>query len=200
MLNKYNRESVLVKKLNCFFKEEFGLPSDDYYSNLSANGFLNLKSILSDINNILTMKVSIAFTQWVSETLVLNDEVTQSLISNVLETKPNANGFDIEFADQHVRIIAEIKCNVPINGGTLYGSAQKDGIAKDINSLLHGKSKSAIKTNSCFKFMVFLDKPEIREATNHFVINSKNKEKLFFFDNEQIPLDTDNVYIVFVSF
>ena len=146
------------------------------------------------------MKVSIAFIQWVSEALLLNEKFTTSLISELLETKPNTNGFDIEFSTQKLNVIAEIKCNIPINGGSVYGSAQKIGITKDINSLFNGKNKSNINTDDYFKFMVFLDKPEIREATSHFVKNSKNnKGNICFFENETMPLDNNKVYIVFVG-
>lgn len=200
MKSKYNKESVLTDKLNCFFEEEFSLPASNYYSNLSVDGFLNLKSILSDINNIFTMKVSIAFIHWLSDIYSLNETVTNTLLSELLETKPNTNGFDIETSNQQLNVIAEVKCNVPINGGSIYGSAQRLGIEKDINSLINGKNKSKIDITNCFKFMVFLDKPEIRAATSHFVSNSQNKDNITFFENESMPLDKQKVYIVFVNF
>jgi len=200
MKDKYNKESVLTDRLNCFFEEEFGLPASNYYSSLSVDGFLNLKSILSDINNIFTMKVSIAFIHWLSDVYSLNKTVTSKFVSELLETKPNTNGFDIETSNQQLNVIAEVKCNIPINGGSVYGSAQKHGIAKDINSLINGKNKSKINTQNYFKFMVFLDKPEIRAATSHLVNNSKNKDNITFFENDSMPLDKHRVYIVFVSF
>lgn len=196
----YDREEVLKLQLNSFLEQNLNLPKNDYYSRLDLNGFLRLKSVLSDINNIFTLKVSFAFARWVTDHLSLSQEATEMIVSQILDTKPNANGYDIELSEP-VKLIAEVKCNIPINGGSVYGSAQKNGIAKDIKSLINGKSKSAIKPDEYFKFMVFLDKPEIREATKHFVKNMKEgKELISFVDNKSKIGTTKNIYVVYVEF
>ncbi len=59
--------------MNVFLKSELGLPDENYYSRLGLEGFLRLKSVLSDINNILTLKVSLAFAEWVTLHLELNN-------------------------------------------------------------------------------------------------------------------------------
>jgi len=70
---------------------------------------------------------------------------------------------------------------------------------KDIDSLLNGKTKSPINTSSCFKFMVLLDTPEIRKATIKYLNTlDKYKEKIVYLDNKT-PIDTNNVYVVFVE-
>ncbi len=196
----YDREEVLKLQLNSFLEQSLNLPKNDYYSRLDLNGFLRLKSVLSDINNIFTLKVSFAFARWVTDHLSLSQEATEMIVSQILDTKPNANGYDIELSEP-VKLIAEVKCNIPINGGSVYGSAQKNGIAKDIKSLINGKSKSAIKPDEYFKFMVFLDKPEIRQATKHFVKNMKEgKELISFVDNKSKIGTTKNIYVVYVEF
>jgi hypothetical protein len=112
----FDRESQLPKRLNTFLEQEFGLPEGDYYERLSLDGFLGMKSLLSDINNIFTLKVTLAFSEWVSNHLALNDTAKQEIISQIQKAKPNANGYDIEVSGP-VKIIAEVKCNVPINDG-----------------------------------------------------------------------------------
>ena len=185
--------------INLFFIQEFGLPEDDYYGRLSLDGFLHLKSILSNINNILTLKVSLAFVDWAVINLRLGQEAKEKMRSNLLVTKPNANGYDIELSEP-VKLIAEVKCNIPINKGNVYGSAQQDGIAKDIDSLINGKTKSLINPNNYLKFMVFLDLPEIRDATKNFIENmSKYKDIIAYTENESEIKDTKKVYIVFVK-
>lgn len=142
MSESYSRETHLRNQLNAFLEEEFTLPQSDYYSRLDIDGFLQLKSVLSDINNIFTLKVSLAFAEWVAGHLALDEVAKRQNVSQIQKTKPNANGYDIEVSEP-VKLIAVVKCNVPINGGRVYGSAQRDGIAKDIAALLRGKTKSS---------------------------------------------------------
>ncbi len=199
----YNREIELKNNLNLFLVNKLKLPDKDYYSNLSTNEFLELKSILSGINNIFTLKVSIAFITWVSDFLQLTREEKEKIISDFINTKPNTNGYDIEL-DSLCKLVAEVKCNVPINKGKIYGSAQRVNIEKDINNLLNGKSKSKIKPFSFFKFMVFLDTEEIRAATKHFVqSHTQYRDKIIFLKKENFRKsdleDGNNVYIVYVS-
>jgi len=196
----YDRESQLQNRFNAFLEQEFGLPSADYYERLDLDGFLRMKSVLSDINNIFTLKVTLAFSEWVSNHLALNDTAKQEIISQVQKAKPNANGYDIEVSGP-VKIIAEVKCNVPINGGKIYGSAQKNGITKDINALIKGKSKSSIDPVGYLKFLVLLDIPEIRDATDNFVNSMKEeKKRIVFLDDDSKAEDTSKVYIAYVGF
>ena len=124
----------------------------------------------------------------------------KKIISQILGTKPSANGYDIEVSAPE-KIIAEVKCNVPINGGIVYGSELKHRITKDIEALINGKSKSHISTADYLKFMVFLDNPEIRAATKHFVKNmKKEKEWISIIDDNLIADDTDEVYTAYVGF
>jgi hypothetical protein len=200
MVVAYNRENELRNKLNSFFIEEFSLPNDDYYAKLNLDRFLHLKSILSSINNIFTLKVSLAFVKWTTKHLSLKQKIKELMISNILSTKPNANGYDIELSEP-VKLIAEVKCNIPINKGKVYGSAQQNGIKKDIASLISGKTKSQINPRDYLKFMVFLDLPEIRDATKNLVDNiGEYREQITYAENEVEIKDTEKVYIVFVDF
>jgi len=195
----FDREYHLKDQLNKFFEKRFGLPEEDYYSNLKLDGFLQLKSILSGINNIFTLKVSLAFAHWISKILKFDQETKNRIISEITTTKPNANGYDIEISAP-VKLIAEVKCNVPINGGVVYGSAQKNGISKDIQALINGKSKSSIRPDGYYKFMVLLDKPEIKNATEHFVKNMKSEKERMIFVNKNMRIEsTDSVYIIYVK-
>lgn len=199
MSHIFDREHHLRERLNKFLEKELCLPANDYYSNLDAEQFLNLKSVLSDINNIFTLKVSLAFANWISDILELDSEVKEKITSKVLTAKPSANGYDIEVSDP-VKIIAEVKCNVPINGGTVYGAAQKNGIQKDINALINGKSKSQINPENYLKFMVFLNLSEIKSATDNFIKNMKsNKDKIVIIDTNSRIHHTDKIYVVYLN-
>lgn len=200
MSKVYSRETQLRERLNAFLEEEFALPKSDYYARMDLDGFLQLKSVLSGINNIFTLKVSLAFAEWVAGHLALDDSAKQQIISQIQKTNPNANGYDIEVSEP-VKLIAEVKCNVPINGGRVYGSAQRNGLAKDIKALIHGKTKSPVLPEDYLKFMVFLDMPEIRDATANYVKNMKeDKERIAYPDIGSIVADTSKVYVVYVGF
>ena len=127
-------------------------------------------------------------------------QLIESITSQVKAAKPNDNGYDIEL-NNPIKLIAEVKVNIPINNGTRYGSAQKTGIDKDINSLFNGKTKSDINsTTDYYKFMVFLDKPEIREATSYHINSNQDwTGKINIVDNNTSVESTDVVYIVFMS-
>jgi len=63
-----------------------------------------------------------------------------------------------------------------------------------------GKSKSSINPEQYLKFMVFLDLPEIRKATEHFIKNLKKyKEDISFIDDSSNVYTPDKIYVVFVS-
>lgn len=194
----YDRERALRERLNQFLEQDLKLPPNDYYRGMGVKSFLALKSVLGDINNIFTLKVSLAFCEWVANRFELDDGVRQRLMSSVLSTKPNANGYDISIASP-IALIAEVKCNVPINEGIVYGSAQRTGIEKDVTSLLQGKRKAAATADDCLKFMVFLDLPEIRSATHHLARTSKIcKDKVVFIEDATRFDRHDVVYITYV--
>ena len=195
----FNREELLRKRLNTFISQSLLLPESDYYSTLTAKSILELKSVLADVNNILTLKVTMGFVDWLVKRLSLNKEAEAELQSIVLGAKPNSNGFDV-WLGYPVAIVGEVKCNVPINRGSVYGSAQRNGIEKDMKALLNGKLKGRIKTDSCLKFLAFLDTPEIRSATHHLAQSSATcKEKLVFPAEGESLHRTDVVYVAYVS-
>jgi hypothetical protein len=71
-MNIYDRERALKSRLNTFLHKRFVLPEDDYYSRLDRTALGELKTLLSDINNIFTLKVCLAFGNWLGEALDLS--------------------------------------------------------------------------------------------------------------------------------
>jgi len=196
---KYNREQTLSKRLNSFLVKQFNLPEKDYYSELDTEGFIGLKSVLSDINNILTLRVTSGFIEWVSMSLELDLSAKEELKRIVFESKPNSNGYDA-WLGYPVSFVAEVKCNIPINHGSIYGSAQRKGIEKDVIGLINGKRKASMLPHSCLKFFVFLDTPEIRRANEQLLTVSEIFKMNMLFDYENTKLSrTDIIYGVYVS-
>jgi len=195
----FNREESLRRRLNAFLSLSFELPEHDYYARLNTEAFLGLKSVLADINNILTLRVSLAFVEWVAVRLNLDASAKLELETRVLTSKPNANGFDV-WLGCPIAFVGEVKCNVPINQGSVYGAQQRHGIEKDVTSLLEGKQKAHMNPQSCLKFLAFLDRPEIRAANEHLLGISKIcKERLMFVSEDTELNRQDIVYGVYVA-
>lgn len=195
----YNREEDLRLRLNSFLCENFELPQHDYYGSLSTEAILSLKSVLSNINNILTLRVTLAFVEWVTDRLNLDRSARDELERSVLEAKPNSNGFDV-WLGYPVAFVGEVKCNIPVKGGMVYGAQQRNGIEKNVTALLQGKKKASMLTAGCPKFLVFLDLPQVRKANDHLSRTSSIcKGKLVEPEDSDELNRTDIVYVVYVS-
>ena len=146
------------------------------------------------------MKITISFVNWITKKFNLSQESEEKIMNEILSTKPSTNGYDI-VSDEIVKLIAEVKCNIPINAGKKYGSAQRNGITKDLNNLLYGKTKSKFDTNEYLKFMVFLENESVRSANQHYTHLSKEfREKLIVVDEKTIFDRKDCVYLIHINF
>ena len=197
----YRRDADLRRRINAFLCKTFHLPEEDYFGEMDLGSLLELKSVLSDINNTLTMRLTLGFADWAAKTFKMDQAALMKLRNDVLNTKPSTNGYDVAFAHAPP-IVAEVKCNVPINGGTKYGAAQKNGIIADIEALLNGKSKAstAPAPADSLKFMVFLDVPAVRAANSHLIAsNSRISKEFVILKAGQVPSDPKVVYGVYAN-
>lgn len=198
-VRRFDRELHLKANLNSFLEDHLKLPKKDYYSNMNTDSFLQLKSVLGDINNIFTLKLTVSFIQWISDKLELSVEHRDRLLTQLKDAKPSANGFDLEITTP-INLIAEVKCNIPVNGGSKYGAKQKEGILRDIFSLQNGKTKSSVDPQGFMKFMVFLDKPEIRKATEHLISNLKSEsQNIRFIESSDSIFTVSDINIVYIQ-
>lgn len=190
----YDRELDLKQRVNTFLTESFDLPQKDYYSLLTVKDILHLKSILSDINNIMTLKLTLRFVEWACDYLGANKESKDLALAQVTSTKPNANGYDVIITNPPV--VAEVKCNIPINKGNRYGSAQRFGIMKDINNLVEGKSRTGVPIDNYHKFLVLLNTPEVKDATYALL---QADDRVEFIDQSRRLPPKDIVSVVFIE-
>ncbi|MBN4048347.1 hypothetical protein JYU17_00075 [Flavobacteriaceae bacterium AH-315-O20] len=134
--NIYDRTLDLKEKLNDFLSELTN-NKKDYYNSFTQSQLLDLKMAVSDINNVLTLKTTLAFSNWIANYFNLSNDEHNQLTQEINRTKPNTNGFDVQV--QKRKIIAEIKCIIPINKGFYYGAAQRNSILDDAIKLTKGK-------------------------------------------------------------
>ncbi|OMD48539.1 hypothetical protein BSK51_21650 [Paenibacillus odorifer] len=156
---------------------------------------------MKDIHNIITYKTTIRFIEWISERFPYVRENYKVYLDQVLRARPNDNGYDLTVTGE-LTIIAEIKCNKPINDGYKFGSAQRNGLIKDITGLLEGKSKArSIDPAAAFKFLVIYDFGEhtllaTRNLIKNLPVDLKDKVVIY---EENIPLMLEKVNIVFIK-
>ena len=209
-------EENLKNELNNFFKD-FGC--DDIFENMTTEKFINLKQILSCINNIITLRVTKAFVEKLKNDAFISGTQNEEMLTKILSTNPNSNGYDVSYDGKlgNEKFIAEVKCNIPINEDS-FGNKQIEGITKDINNLFNGKEstnetkKIKDELGDYYKFFVImtceskekLKRDNIRDCMDKIInpINDQNiycgKEILYYEDYKK-DLKTNNVYVVFVS-
>lgn len=203
-----DRTAELKQKLNDFLTD-ITCQQKDYFNTLTANQLIDLKMALTDVHNIMTLKITLALCVWIKDYFKLSDEEYNVLINDINKINPNTNGFDIHIPTRE--LIAEIKSTVPINNGDYYGAAQRNSILDDAIKLIKGK-KSVPNTSNYKKIIGVLDlgvktdnaiRKLMTEAKN---INTENKvrierhkvvSKLKVIDDKMLPneLTTDFVYI-----
>lgn len=114
-------------------------------------GLIKLKKLGSDINNFLTMKLSLHFCDWLIKKGIITD--SEKIKDKIKKTSPNSSGYDVQY-ENSTKLLAEVKCVVPFQDNNEFGSNQKKSIMNDINNLVNGKNKLKGKTCGYYKFLV----------------------------------------------
>lgn len=157
---------------------------------LTINDLVEMKKAISNINNLITLRVTLGFVDEICRLGIVNNEQAERMRKEVDEQHPNTNGFDVQ--DKECRIIAEIKCNIPV-GEKSFGAAQKNALKKDLQGLRNGKTKGDIdNVDNYYKFMVIQDVSNARLAM----------KELYGDDCVELVdknIDTDHIYIVYIK-
>ncbi len=150
----YNRTVDLKNKFNHFI-QQFTSSDTNYFDELTQEDLIKLKLALSDVNNVLTLKTTLAFAEWISKFLNLKELEVEQIHHEVNSVKPNTNGYDIEINGNH-NVVIEIKCIIPINNGNYYGAAQRNSILDDAIKLKNGK-RNIPNTSGYIKIIGLID-------------------------------------------
>ena len=126
----YKRTQELIEKYTSFIKLVQAKNIDE---TITINDLLNLKSVLSNINNILTLLATLAIAKKLTRIFPFSIDQKKKLLSDIENKKANSNGFDIQI-DTPKKILVEVKCNIPLTGQKL-GQAQINGILEDARKL-----------------------------------------------------------------
>ena len=167
----YNRTINLLDKYTKFIKS---IDTEDIGNNLTLDKLIELKSILSDINNIMTLISTRSIATKLSDILSFKNEDRERIFNDIDKQKPNTNGFDIRI-DSPVKILVEVKCN---------GAAQINAILEDarklrLESSRHIKaSKSIQDTKDYIKIIAIVNfgNRSDKDLTSQLLRETKCKE------------------------
>lgn len=187
---EYSRRLDLEEKFNSYWNKALKTNGEDYLKRLTTNDLVEMKKAISNINNLITLRVTLGFIDEICRMDIVNNEQAERMRKEVDEQHPNTNGFDVQ--DKECRIIAEIKCNIPV-GEKSFGAAQKNALKKDLQGLRNGKTKGDIdNVDNYYKFMVIQDVSKARIAMKELY----GDDCVELVDNN---IDTDHIYIVYIS-
>ena len=212
----YNRTINLLDKYTKFIKS---INTEDIGNNLTLDKLIELKSILSDINNIMTLISTRSIATKLSDILSFKNEDRERIFNDIDKQKPNTNGFDIRI-DSPVKILVEVKCNSLIRNKK-FGAAQINAILEDarklrLESSRHIKaSKSIQDTKDYIKIIAIvnfgnrsdedLTSQLLRETKCKESTNSARKERmkvkkflrpLYSLSQIHEITDLENVYLI----
>lgn len=194
------RQESLAGQFNVFVNRVAGTSGRDYYGRLATRDFIELKNVLSNINNIITLRITLAFADWLYSCRIVETRQHSVIRSDIESTNANANGYDVQFSGRvgHADgIVAEVKCNIPVKPDR-FGAAQLANLEKDVEGLLHGKTKAkGLDTKNHLKFLVLLDDGErVCTAAESFVSTMRRKGHNIEVVNKPGNLRTDTIYII----
>lgn len=196
----YNRKDDLSSAFNSFWQEALN-SNEDYYSKLTLKEFVNLKKAITNINNIITMLVTESFVKTLHTDGVISTPQQSEMLEQLFETHANTNGFDVEYSAGQMKIVAEVKCNIPVNE-TSFGAAQENSIMEDVDHLFHSKKKSDLTSEDIqdyYKFMVFLDVEKVRVSTQKLIRKLTKKGLNVTEYTPKTKLQKDIVYFIYIS-
>ena len=195
----YNRKDDLSSAFNSFWQEALN-SKEDYYSKLTLKEFVNLKKAITNINNIITMLVTESFVKTLHKDGVISTPQQSEMLEQLFETHANTNGFDVEYSAGQMKIVAEVKCNIPVNE-TSFGAAQENSIMEDVDHLFHSKKKSDLTSEDIqdfYKFMVFLDVENVRVSTQKLIRKLTKKGLNVTEYTPKTKLQKDIVYFIYI--
>ena len=133
---------------------------------------IDIKLVLSLLNNAITILTTIEFMEILREHGMIDEKEEQELTRSLLGKSPSENGYDLCGHN----FVAEVKCYTPIDDSG-FGSNQKKGIKRDIYNLWLGKNNVVVKDKN--KFMVFLgDYNDLKFKKGIMsIVSAKYKEK-----------------------
>ena len=196
--NNYSRRDALEQQFNDFFRESLNVA--EAYQQLSSDQILQLKRVLSNIHNLLTLETTVAFVNRLKADGILSQEQAEKVLGVVNAQHTNANGFDV--LCEEPRLIAEVKCMLPCEGKNKdrFGAAQRAGLRKDLTALCNGKGKAdKVDVTKCAKYMVFLSAQNVKTAMDDVIARWNQTPSSLKIKEYDKSLDPGSIQVVYIT-
>lgn len=193
-------QPVDIKEAFNTFWSDFFNNEQDYYGNMPLEQLVQLKMIVSKINNLITYNATLLAADLIGDILSLPEFDRNSLAALIQATNVNANGYDIEYTGTH-SFVCEVKGTIPAGNKDKFGAAQEVEIRKDFKGLIEGKSKSNINLSNYYKFMCFYSNGDNSIAAVRSIVNKLNMtmdNKIVVWAGQE-TLDFDKIYVFMVA-
>ena len=215
--SKVPTEVNLRARFNEAIIRSLDLPPIDYSSRLDFARLLIMKSGLSRLNDIITIKLTAALAARIATRLKLTDLQRKAIEDKISRTNPNESGFDLDCGDPN--FIGEVKSNIPINESDKFGSAQFDNLTNDVLQMcghppigmkleeLSKKSKvNRLSRDKALKFIGLYNSDAIKTAVVRWLDKLDRDTKLQKHPQmriQEVPeeggLSADVVYLVYLN-
>lgn len=208
----FSRKEYLHDNFNEIIARALDLPSDDYMGRLSLEGLMNLKAITSNIHAVITLKLTFALVDWLQTHLKVTPEQARTLNDAADATKPFVSGFDIDSSDPN--LVAEVKGNIPVKGGSAFEAAQLKGLTDDVRQMFglppNGKFAERMSVRSkihrlnlgsALKFLGVFDSARVRAAVGKWMETFRKAHagrKVELAEGVEC-YEPDTVYVVFLT-
>jgi hypothetical protein len=208
----FSRREYLHENFNAIIGRALDLPPDDYLGRLSLDGLMDLKAITSNIHAVITLKLTFALVDWLQIHLKVTPEQARALNDAADATKPFVSGFDIDSSDPN--LVAEVKGNIPVKGGSAFEAAQVKGLTDDVRQMFglppNGKFAERMSVRSkihrpnlgsALKFLGVFDSDRVRAAVGKWMETFRKAhagQKVELAEGVE-SYEPDTVYVVFLA-
>lgn len=208
----FSRKEYLHANFNTILSRALQLPQADYLERLSLDGLMDLKEITSNVHAVITLKLTFALVDWLQASLNLTPGQAAALHDATDAVRPFESGFDLDSSDPDV--IAEVKGNVPVKGGTVFGAAQLRGLTNDVLQMfglppagrtvegMSGRAKiRRPNLGNALKFLGVFDSPRIRSAAGKWMetFRKAHPGHKIQLAEDVTHFQPDTVYVVFLT-
>ena len=208
----FSRKEYLHENFNAIIGRALGLPPADYLERLNLDGLMDLKEITSNVHAVITLKLTFALVDWLQTHLQLTADQACALNEATDAAKPFESGFDLDCLNPN--LVAEVKGNIPVKGGSILGAAQLKGLTNDVLQMFglppRGKSVETMSDRSkihrpdlgyALKFLGVFDSARVRAAASKWMETFRGAhpgQKVALAEGVE-KFDPDTVYVVFLS-
>lgn len=208
----FSRKEYLHDNFNEIIARALDLQPADYLGRLSLDGLMDLKAITSNIHAVITLKLTFALVDWLQAHLKVTPEQARALNDSADATKPFVSGFDIDSNDPN--LVAEVKGNIPVKGGSAFEAAQVKGLTDDVRQMFglppNGKfaEKMSVRSKihrpnlgSALKFLGVFDSARVRAAVSKWIETFRKAHagrKVELAEGVE-SYEPDTVYVVFLT-